>query len=75
MDLSEAIISVVVFGDKVVEMEVVTSGAEKMSNDAMNTHVKREKHFRFWRKRNPNIIGLYLSVYIGLHLRVKNPCK
>ena len=44
MDLSVAIISVVVFGDAVVEMEVVTSGAEKMSNDAMNTHVKREKH-------------------------------
>ena len=36
-----AIISVVVFGDEVVEMEVVTSGAEKMSNDAMHTHVKR----------------------------------
>ena len=44
MDLSVAIISVVVFGDEVVEMEVVTSGAEKMSNDAMHTHVKREKH-------------------------------
>ena len=54
MDLSVAIISVVVFGDEVVEMEVVTSGAEKMSNDAMHTHVKREKHgvwlFRFWIK-------------------------
>ena len=45
MDLSVAIISVVVFGDEVVEMEVVTSGAEKMSNDAMHTHVKREKHY------------------------------
>ena len=45
MDLSVAIISVVVFGDEVVEMEVVTSGAEKMSNDAMNTHVKREKRY------------------------------
>ena len=44
MDLSVAIISVVVFGDEVVEMEVVTSGAEKMSNDAMHTHVKRDKH-------------------------------
>ena len=42
MDLSVAIISVVVFGDEVVEMEVVTSGAEKMLNDAMHIHIKRE---------------------------------
>ena len=43
MDLSVAIISVVVFGDEVVEMEVVTSGAEKMLNDVIHTHVTREK--------------------------------
>ena len=41
MDLSVAIISVVVFGDEVVEMEVVTSGAKNMLNDAMHSHVKR----------------------------------
>ena len=41
MNLSVAIISVVVFGNVVVEMEVVTSGAEKMLNDAMHTYVKR----------------------------------
>ena len=74
MDLSGAIISVVVFGDVVVKMEVVTSGAKKMLNDTMHTHVKRE-NFRCWRKRNLYFIGLYLSVYIGLRLRVKNPCK
>ena len=45
MDLSVAIISVVVFGDEVVEMEVVTSGAEKMFNDAMNTYIIHDKHF------------------------------
>jgi len=59
VDLSVAIISVVVFGDEVVEMEVVTSGAEKMSNDAMHTHVKREKHILVAREKGIQTLLVY----------------
>ena len=44
MDLYVAIISVVVFGDAVVDMVIVTSGAEKMLNDAMHTHIIHYKY-------------------------------